>query len=180
MSQYFYTVSVLPAVSFTEPPFFSADAFMEECESFVSPADLAVIRTASLGGGDGTTGTIGAWNLFVRSIKDELARVRATALGWESDAGGDAISADPRLADFARSLTTQENPLRAELALLQRMWAYLDELELGHYFDRDRLVVYYLRVQISARRATLTDLEAGNEEFTRQYEEVAQTTMEIV
>ncbi len=180
MRQYYYTVSVLPAVHFDEPPLFSADDFLEECERFVSPADMEVIRSATPAGGDDRQGTVGAWNEFARTIREELARLRLLSLGWESDGAAEYVVSDPRLAEFARNMTLQDNPRKAELSLLQRMWEFLDELELGHFFDRERLVVYYLRLQISDRRAKLTDLDAGNDEFTRQYEEVAQTTMEIV
>lgn len=180
MRQYYYSVSVLPALLFDEIPFFSADEFLEHCATFVSPADMDVIRSACLGGESGGSGALTRWNEFATDIRFYLARLRAGALGWDTETLPEPAGSDPRLGDFARQLTQQDNVRKAELALLRRMWEFLDEIELGHFFDRDALVIYYLRLQIAARRATLTDDEAGSAEFTRQYEEVAQTTMEIV
>ncbi|MCG8480145.1 MAG: hypothetical protein MI724_13690, partial [Spirochaetales bacterium] len=68
---------------------------------------------------------------------------------------------------------------KIENALLRWLWQTADSLETGHHFDREKLVVYHLKLQIAARRARINDGEAGGEAFDHQYNEVAQSLMEI-
>jgi hypothetical protein len=47
----------------------------------------------------------------------------------------------------------------------------LDELESGHYFDIDKILVYALRLQILERKA-LFDEQKGREMFDKVYTEI--------
>jgi len=67
---------------------------------------------------------------------------------------------DPvELAEAAREAYNHESPLSGEDILNRARWSHLDELEVGHFFDLDRVIVYYLRLQILARRRIFTRSE---------------------
>lgn len=190
MKQYYYSVSVLPAVTLEGIPFFTPHEFLEHCAVFVSADDLAYISSASLfahwNADDGAwyalpdSGNLSRWFSFLEDLQTYLAFVRAQSLGRERIGFPDPSGLDARLEDSVRKIASEENPHRAELAFLQLQWEYLDNLELGHFFDREKLAVYFLRLQIALRRNLISDRDAGNEEFTRQYDTIAQAMMEIV
>jgi hypothetical protein len=72
---------------------------------------------------------------------------------------------------LAREAFGQESPLQAEELLNRARWSYLDELEVGHYFDIEKILVYALRLQILARKA-LFEEDKGVEMFQKVYAEV--------
>jgi hypothetical protein len=71
----------------------------------------------------------------------------------------------------ARDAFAQDSPLQAEDILNRGRWMYLDELEAGHYFDIDRILVYALRLQLLARKS-LFDAEMGRQMFDKVYSEI--------
>jgi hypothetical protein len=72
---------------------------------------------------------------------------------------------------LAREAFSQESPLQAEELLNRARWNFLDDLEVGHYFDIEMILVYALRLQILERKA-LFDEEKGREMFDKIYAEV--------
>jgi hypothetical protein len=71
----------------------------------------------------------------------------------------------------AREAYAQDSPLQAEDTLNRARWGYLDELEVGHYFDIEKILVYALRLQVLARKA-LFDADRGRELFDKVYSEI--------
>jgi hypothetical protein len=54
---------------------------------------------------------------------------------------------------IARNAFHQESPLAGELMIQRGRWGILDELEFGHYFDLERLIVYKLKLEILENKA---------------------------
>jgi hypothetical protein len=67
-------------------------------------------------------------------------------------------------AELAAEAAGMINPLEAERLLNRARWQFLEELEVGHYFDVERLVIYSLKLQLLERIA-LHDQEKGREQF---------------
>jgi len=67
-------------------------------------------------------------------------------------------------AELAAEAAGMINPLEAESLLNRARWQFLEQLEVGHYFDVERLVVYSLKLQLLERIA-LYDREKGRERF---------------
>jgi len=44
-----------------------------------------------------------------------------------------------------------KNPLEIEKRLMRAQWDFLEEQEIGHFFDLDFLIIYYLKLQILER-----------------------------
>lgn len=183
MSQYYYSVAALPALRLEETPVYSSARFAEQCAVDVSPADLALILSARVWpdstavSADGPA-VLRAWYAHVADLQRYLGAARASKLGWDASELPRAAGIDPSIAESARQLVAEEDPARAEAALLRLLWSLLDTLEVGHYFDVEKLIIYYLRLQLVERRQTLIDVEAGQAEFKRQYNTVAETLVE--
>lgn len=184
VQQYYYTVASLPAIRFEETPFLSAEEFLEICRIETSPEDLAIIRSAALFPEAEQEpahfpGVLELWNRIVREFQAHASPIRAQALGWEGDKLPRTEGLDASMAERVRAILNEDSPLKTENSLMRWLWQVAEDLETGHHFDREKLVVYHLKLQIAARRALLADHEAGSEEFSRQYEVVAQSLMEI-
>jgi len=180
LSQYYFTVASLPLLTLEDERPMSPDRFLSMCSESISARDLerlaaaraayqAAHEPASSATGDAVVdGYIGR----ERSLRVELARLRAPQVGW----GGEELAAyapDPHAAVIAREAMNQDSPLAAETALDQARWRLLDDLEVGHYFDIGKLVIYLFRLLILARRTTI-DTERGVARFDQIYSAVTE------
>jgi hypothetical protein len=203
VAQYYYTVASLPAQRFSEKSFLTQEEFLEYCRIEVSPDDIAVIEAAriwygesdttasastsesgsaaSAGGGKAVAGNalLTAWKKRLLDIQRQAALARAQLLGRDADDIPRVDLTDVGLPEQVRQILNEDNPLKTEIALLRILWHQADVLEAGHHFDCEKLIVYHLKLQIAARRARINDVEAGREEFDRQYDTAAQSLMEI-
>lgn len=187
MRQYYYTVASLPAIRFEETPFLTQDEFLEYCAIEASADDIAVIASASIWSAEDAEtaeshrygGVVDDWNAWLQEVQRQSALIRAQALGRDTDRIPRPDVTDAGLSERLRQLLNEDNPLKSENALLRLLWQTAESLEAGHHFDREKLFVYHLKLQIAARRARINDAEAGSDAFDRQYEEVAQSLMEI-
>jgi hypothetical protein len=188
--QYYYTVASLPALKLEEQPFLSRDGFLELCAVEMSDDDMRYVESArirlegedaSIAGRSPTdpAGTASEWNRSLREFQQQAAIMRAQNLGWEAERLPRPDVQDATIPERLRQILNEENPLKRELGVLRWLWGEAEALEPGHHFDRERLFLYHLKLQIALRRTDITDGEAGNDEFDRQYNEVAESLMEI-
>ena len=176
MAQYYYTVASLPLLAYDGEAAISAEEFLGICEREVGGATLKFLRAALVESGEPAgevPRALATWSGWDGSLRLELARLRAHALGRELS---EAESADEAVSvleagQIAREAFSQESPLQAEDALDRARWAFLDALSVGHYFDLHVLIVYALRLRILARRAFFTS-ELGRQGFASAYEAV--------
>ena len=64
--------------------------------------------------------------------------------------------------DLSSIIQESRNPLEIETRLLRVKWDFLEEQEIGHFFDLDFLIIYYLKLQILERIASFNK-EKGKE-----------------
>jgi hypothetical protein len=117
------------------------------------------------------------WQRFERGLRNELVKIRAAQKAVDpadyirrDDAGNDDTDRIG-LTEAAREAYGEESPLSGEYALNRLRWAYLDELEVGHYFDLDRVIIYYLRLQILARKR-MFNRDDGERVFTAAMDKI--------
>ncbi|MFW5693891.1 MAG: hypothetical protein ACOCYB_01890 [Alkalispirochaeta sp.] len=190
MRQYYYTVASLPALTLEEQPFLTQDDFLENCAVELDRADLAYVTSARIRLEGDQAAMVGSstadfpgvareWNRALREFQQQAAILRAQNLGWEAERLPRPDMQDAVLPDRLRQILNEETPLKQELGVLRWLWAAAESLETGHHFDREKLFLYHLKLQIALRRTDITDSDAGNEEFDRQYNVVAESLMEI-
>jgi hypothetical protein len=174
LSQYYYVVASLPLLAYDMEKPYPVDAFVALCGEHLSDRDRRLLAEASLNWqADRTAGTavLADWWRFDRSLRNELVKLRAARRGEDAERHLQGETELLAAQETARNAFSQESPLQAEELLNRAGWSRLDELELGHYFDLEKLIVYYLRLQILERKKAFTP-EKGTENFQSIYQSV--------
>ncbi len=174
MSQYYFTVAALPYIDFESAPALTYRDFLALCESTLDARDYEFLLSAKLDGSlpeHCTNGVLKAWSVFEQSLRNELVKLRAPQLGIETEKYLKLFVDSTVTPLIARNSVKEENPEKAEAYLDRERWLFLDEIESGHYFDIEKLIVYSLRLQILERRKLFTP-ERGKEGFNGLYEQI--------
>ena len=144
----------------------SRSTFLEMCGIELSDGDYRLIENASISGfsrAQPTCSALEAWHTWEGALRNELAGLRAQTKGWEAEKyvreGPEAFGVE----QIARE-ATGGSPLAGENVLNRARWTFLDGLETGHHFDMEKLVVYFLKLQILERKASF-DKEKGTNRF---------------
>lgn len=162
MGNHYYFVASLPLLSYEGRATFEPAQFLTDAARHLTPAELDAVAHAGISApASVSTGSRSgdAFARFERGLRNALVRLRAAGLAQDPDqairvdqAGNDETDA-LGISELARQAYVEESALAAEDILNRARWAFLDGLEPGHFFDTDLLVIYYLRLQILARRA---------------------------
>ena len=115
--------------------------------------------------------THAAWLAWERSLRSELARQRAQKLGVDAGPYVKTGIVSQTVLDTARAAMADCSPEQAEGIILRAHWTYLDDLEVCHHFDLDKLVVYFLKLQVLALKHA-RNKEDGLRMFSAQYEAI--------
>ena len=181
MAQYYYLVASLPMLSYEYERAPSLDEFLAVCKPLVSPQHLSLLESASatdLEAYSAVCRTLDLWRSWEITLRNELLRLRAKNRGREAQPHGTGSTGTVGPQVIAREAFSQESPLQAEEILNRARWSYLDELESGHYFDIDKILVYALRLQLLERKA-LFDEQKGREMFAKVYTEIINPVGEV-
>ncbi|MFN2310605.1 MAG: DUF2764 family protein [Spirochaetia bacterium] len=182
MSQYIYTVSSLPTPHFESDTFLSVEDFLEICRRFMGDRDYAELESAVVPLNteqEPDNAVLAEWHRRKRGMQNQLAVLRAgkkeqsADKHLRSDADGRLHLELPGVLEAARAASQEQSPLRAEEVLLRWEWNLLDELEVGHFFDLEKLIIYYLRLQVLSRKARFNRPD-GEERFKEVYQGVSQ------
>ncbi len=139
----------------------SRSTFLEMCGIELTDGDYRLIENTSydFSRAQPTSSALDAWHAWEGALRNELAGLRAQTKGWEAEKyireGPEAFGVE----QIARE-AMGGSPLAGENVLNRARWAFLDELETGHHFDMEKLVVYFLKLQILERKASF-DKEKG-------------------
>lgn len=166
MGSYYYILASLPTLSREEPPPFDHETFLELCRPWLGRDALERLQRASIevtGPPDDLplTPVTRRWVSFENALRNTLARIRSKTKGVS-----EADHLKPEPPPFVNAQTIVEealkgtDPLEAELRLIEARWRFLTEVEVGHHFDLEALVVYSLKRQLLERRRRF-DRESG-------------------
>jgi hypothetical protein len=147
-SYYPYLISSLPILQFGMRPPFSFDAFVERCRQLVPDEDVELLKSAR-GLPPSGNSTLSQWHTFNASLKNEIVKVRAERRRIDPSK---YLREDgypwPHFAHMALAAYRNPSILESERYLDQEKWNFLDSLAAGHYFDRDFLIVYGLKLAV--------------------------------
>ncbi len=165
--QYYYVIASLPALSLYEKPSIRKDDFLSVCERYLKTDDFEMLRSIDLFEVEYDTAPLVIIRRFFSwesGVRNSLVKLRAERLGLDSD---DFIRGDISVHSteyFAEEVFNTDSPLTAEDILNKARWKYLDELEFGHYFDIEILVIFFIKLQI-LERISLFDAVKGQEKL---------------
>lgn len=182
MAQYYYLVSTLPMLAFDADSYPSESDFLEACAARMSPGDYGKLIHTQLyvdPAYDPRTPVQAWWYYQELGLRNALVRVRAAALNRDAEQSirptpeGRDYGDEPAVIGVVREAYSQESPLRQEERLLLYRWQLLEEASVGHFFDLDTLVIYYLQLKILGRRSQF-EKEQGAASFDETYKTVQQ------
>ena len=180
MSQYYYAVSSLPFLDFESVPLLTISEFIDICRSTLTEKDFEILNSLNLDGikdSDSSLPLLKKWVSWEGTLRNEIVRLRADSLDMEAETYLYAVESNTEAPGLAGNAYKLDSPLLAEESLDRSRWQFLDELESGHYFDLEKLIVYLLRLKILERRTTFT-IEKGNENFQKIYENIKESVRE--
>lgn len=154
---YTYFIASLPALGFREKPPFSYAEFLNKGREFILARDLEVLKKIpSWGEGmpkDMSSDVLKRWYDFDILLRNALVKLRAARKHKEADKYLHPQKEEISSYTAHIALSAHKNPslLEAEISLDEARWRFLDDLSFGHYFDRDFLIVYGLKLLISER-----------------------------
>ena len=156
-NKYYYLVATLPFLSFGAEPPMTTERFLGECGKWLTPADMEMVRAASRMGveaGREKGAVLNEWLRFDGELRRELARARAARKAGE----------DRRMAAAAKRIMAGETPLLKEMEMEMVRWEFLEDAAKNHFFDINRLALYFLQLQILERIAVF-DKDKGDNYF---------------
>ena len=175
MSQYYYTAASLPMLFYDEDAPVSRSSFLETCGIELAEEDYSIIQKTDLNdteSSEPTCAVLEEWRAWETGLRNRLVKTRAHRKGWDTEKylkeGPDIFG----VREVARQATSEGTPLHGEDLLDRSRWSFLDQLEASHFFDIEKLVVYYLKLQI-AERKTLFDREKGTQVFDATVEGIS-------
>lgn len=163
--QYYYVTTSLPSLSLSEELPIRKDDFLANCEKYLKKTDFNILESVSLFDvekDEAPLDTVKHFFGWERGIRNALVRLRAEGLGLEPDEFVRGEIVDHSQTLLAEEAYNADSPLVAEGILNKARWRYLDELEFGHYFDIERLVIFFIKLQILERISSF-DAEEGRE-----------------
>jgi hypothetical protein len=168
LSNYYYLAASLPLLDYEKTAGVTVEYFLEICAAQLKPYDYVLLEQADFGGLSGSypqADVYGKYLIWEVALRNELVRLRAFKSGKDaaSHLRGDTAFFGTKI--LAKHIFEEPSPLRAEEMLYRARWDYLEELEIGHFFDINKIVVYYLKLQLLQRKAYFQE-EAGKENFT--------------
>jgi len=137
---------------------FSFESFLERCQDLIPDNDMDIVKSISLTMQEEDSEIKSflpiqaQWYNFQRGLKNELVRIRAARrkidpVRYLRKEGLEESS----LMHAALAASRNTSILDAERFLDQKRWEYLDELEVGHYFDFEYLYIYAWKLCILLR-----------------------------
>ena len=174
MATYYYLVSTLPMVFFDSENFPDSKQFLTSCSDWLIPHDMALLESADIDISElriSGCQLLDRWNHWVASLTYQLALLRAGTKGKDTDRFADYTDTVLGHDAVARDAVAQSSPLHAEDMLDKTKWEYLDFLEGGHYFDIEKLIIYYLKIQILNRKKNFIT-EKGTANYNALYEKI--------
>jgi len=172
LSQYYYLVSTLPLLSYDSEHMASTGYYLEQCGKWLTARDYLILKTASISEFDSHKpgcALLDKWRVWEVNLRNELVKLREQKKGLEGDAYLAKVPEVLGTAEIAREAAAQESPLAAEELLNRARWSFFDDLEVGCFFSIEKLIIYYLRLQILERKS-LFNKEAGSERYKNIYQ----------
>ena len=177
MSEYFYVVASLPLLRYDEQPPVTREYFLAACEGNIEPRHFVLVSQAgneNLEDNNHGSPVLESWINREINLRNNLVELRARKKGTDPSTQMRDCPYVPGASQVAQEAYSLDSPLEAEELLGRGRWDFLDQLESGHYFDEEKLVLYSLKLQILERRARW-QAERGEAVFRENVSKVKET-----
>ncbi len=155
---YYYLGASLPLLLFDGAPPMPVQNFLDQGRAHMGSGDFSVVEGATTAPGPeirASNETLQRYYEWEQCLRARLAVLRAERLEREVEPREQFGLFSPTAVATAQEAMESPTPLHGELHVLRSRWTMFDELEVGHYFDTDRMILYHLRLQVMWRRAAV-------------------------
>jgi len=167
----------LPMLQFSDSDVMSYDKFLSLCQSNVSEKDFEWLKKIKLDEASGTK-FLKQWAFFYNQLSEELTLQRSKKLGKEKPKDDFESSRENRIVNVVNQAVTKalgegtelevNNPLEAELNLLEFMYKEIDQMIGLHTFDKMALAGYVIKLQLLNRKIQFSAMD-GSAEYKRLF-----------
>ena len=144
MDRYYYFASSLPLLKFGQKSHIDREYFLNQAQKWLSARDLAILCQIDINDFFGKKKSVGLfreYDNFERLLREELKFIRSSP-GQDIDYKS--------LRQLSASVL-EGTPLEVERKLMLLRWRFIEQKEVGHYFDLEFLGLYFLKLQILER-----------------------------
>lgn len=173
-TKYYYLVAALPYVTFDQENPVDIDGFLQFCRRMMKTHDYELVLHAQLDDFPSPprqNQTLNQWQNWEKALRNELVKLRAGQIGIDPVEFLAPAQELLEVRDIAREAFNQDSPLQAEMILMKERWSFLESLELDHFFDVETILLYFLKLQIVARKGRFAEDE-GKEKFEKIYRNI--------
>ncbi len=166
---YYFLVSSLPYLLKDSNVQLTVNKFEELCRELLTINDLDIIEKCKLNNFNFNKKdnlTFSKWQLWEINLRNELLKLRAQKKGVQTDKYFVSCENIIEVNDIAKNAFNQASPIDAENMLDNERWDLLDSMEVGNYFNIDKLVLYSLKLQLLEKKAAYNKAQ-GTEEFNK-------------
>ncbi len=169
MGQYYFLVASLPYLSKDSNVQLTVSDFQALCREQLTKSDFEIIETCKLNNfnlNETINNTFLKWQLWEINLRNELLKLRSQKKGIQPDKYFASCERIIEVDEIARNAFNQISPLDAENMLDSARWDFLNSMEVGNYFNIDKLILYSLKLQLLGKKASYNK-EQGTEEFNK-------------
>lgn len=167
MDRYYYFISSLPVLNMEGKIPLSMDAFLDESRRLLTDKDCQIVERMIEGIAieEGLV-VLKEWQAFQNLLANMNVQLCATQSKKNPH---DYIRGEYYENAIIQNLLSQiaksNNLLENEKLIDKARWDFLDQIEVGHYFDLDKVIVYALKLKIMDRYAQMEAYK--DEEFLK-------------
>jgi len=165
---YYYLAASLPTLTPDQGCALSNDEFLHLCSQHVGPRDFRHLIDARIDDFSNQTANpvTASWRTFNMDVREQLLILRAPVLRWNTcDFSRSDKNITVLIKDEIRSIFEQNDPMKAESALFDLRWLFLDEIDRLYFMCLENLIVYSLKIQLIEGRKEMTP-ECGGATMT--------------
>lgn len=160
--QYYYLVSLLPALVFGNKTPISSGTFMQYCRTHLASKDNAVLQKLTAEENNlGFNRFYDEWYKWDHDLKKELGHVRAAMMSSESTRHSPQSGMHKVTGGIIHEILSARTPLEAEVILARVRWEHLDKMEFGYYFDFEKIIAYAMKLKIMERIDLFDPVKGG-------------------
>ncbi|WP_031506457.1 hypothetical protein [Borreliella garinii] len=155
LDSYYYVLSSLPYVdlkSLKSLKNYSVSDFLNNVEISLSKKDFNFLKgLLEFKVGKGESKVVDLFLDFEDTIRYTLAVLRAEKLGLSKDFYLESIYFSSYYLSILRNICLKENSFEIESSFDLLKWQFLTDLEIGHDFDFEKVIIYFLKLRLFLR-----------------------------
>ncbi|APS98324.1 hypothetical protein A7X70_00470 [Borreliella mayonii] len=152
LNSYYYVLASLPYIDLKSLKNYSVSDFLNNVEISLSKKDFDFLKGVLEFNVDrGKSRVIDLFLDFEDTIRYTLAALRAEKLGLSKDFYLESTYFSSYYLSILKNICLKENSFEIELSFDLLKWQFLTDLEVGHEFDFEKLIIYFLKLRLFLR-----------------------------